>query len=100
MNTAAIVVEGLVRPDGTLEVTQKVEVTVKPVAEPVRPERFWAMMESLWAAQLANGRIARTGEEINSEIEALRNESEDEMQPVERLQEECRRARVPEESAG
>jgi hypothetical protein len=107
MNTAVVVIEGTVQPDGTLEVTQKVDlpagrvqVTVKPVAEPVQPERFWAMMESIWAAQLASGRIARTREEIDAEIEALRNESEDELQAVERLQEECRRAREPEESVG
>ena len=107
MNTAAVVVEGTVQPDGTLDVTQKVvlpagqvQVTVKPVAEPVQPERFWAMMESICAAQLASGRIARIREEIDAEIEALRNEFEDEIQAVERLQEECRRARELEHSAG
>jgi hypothetical protein len=107
MNTAAVVVEGMVQPDGTLEVTQKVDlpagrvqVTVKPVAEPVQPARFWTMMESIWAAQRASGRTARTREEIDAEIEALRNESDDEMQAVERLQDECHRAREPEESAG
>jgi hypothetical protein len=62
----------------------RVQVTVKRVAEPVQPDRFWAMMESIWAAQRASGRIARTREEIDAEIEALRNESEDEMQAVER----------------
>jgi hypothetical protein len=100
MNAAAVVVEGTVQPDGTLEVTRKVNlpagrvhVTVQPVAEPVQPDRFWKMMESLWAAQLANGRTRRTREEIDAEITALRNESEEELQAVERLQDECRRAR-------
>ncbi len=100
MNTAAVVVEGTVRPDGTLEVTQKVDlpagrvhVTVEPVPEPVQPDRFWAMMESIWSAQLTRGRAPRTREQIDSEIESLRNESEEEMQAIERLQEECRRAR-------
>ncbi len=100
MNAATVVVEGTVQPDGTLEVTQKVNlpagpvhVTVEPVAEPVQPDRFWTMMESIWAAQLASGRTPRTREEIDAEIEALRNEAEEEMQAVERLQEECRRAR-------
>ena len=50
-------------------------------------------MESIWAAQLAGGRITRTREAIDAEIEALRNESEEEMQAVERFQEEPRRAR-------
>jgi hypothetical protein len=100
MNAAVVVVEGIVQSDGTLEVTRKVNlpagrvrVTVEPVAEPVQPDRFWAMMESIWAAQLASGRTPRTREEIDAEIRAMRDESEEEMQAVERLQEECRRAR-------
>jgi hypothetical protein len=100
MNSEAVVVEGTVKPDGTLEVTQKVDlpagrvhVTVQPVAEPVQPDRFWRMMESIWAAQLASGRPSRTREEIDAEIEAFRDESEEEMQAVERLQDEYRRAR-------
>ena len=39
----------------------KVEVTVTPVAEPVQPERFWAMMESIWATQLASGQSPALG---------------------------------------
>jgi hypothetical protein len=100
MNTSAVVVEGTVQPDGTLEVTQKVDlpagpvhVTVQPLTERVQPDRFWTMMDSIWAAQLASGRITRTTEEIDTEIAALRNDSEEEMQAIERLQEECRRAR-------
>jgi hypothetical protein len=98
MSAAIVVVKGTVQPDGTLEVTQKVNlpagpvhVTVEPVAEAVQPDRFWTMMESIWAAQLASGRTPRTREEIDAEIETLRNESEAEMQAVERLQDEGRR---------
>ena len=36
---------------------------------------------------------SRLAEEIDAEIEALRDDAEEEMQAVERLQEECRRAR-------
>jgi len=100
MNAATVVVEGTVQPDGTLEVRQKVnlpagrvQVTVEPVAEPVQPDRFWTMMESIWAAQLASGRDPRTREEIDAEIKALRDEAEEEMQAVEHLQETYRRAR-------
>jgi hypothetical protein len=106
MNSSAVVVEGTVQPDGTLEVTQKVDlpagpvhVMVQPVTEPVQPDRFWTMMESIWAAQLAGGRITRTREEIDTEIESLRNESEEEMQAIKRLEEECRRAREQTRSA-
>jgi hypothetical protein len=100
MNVGTIVVEGTVQPDGTLEVTQKldlpagrVHVTVESVVEPVQPDRFWKLMESIWAAQRVSGRIPRTREEIDADLDALRNEAEEEMQAVERLQEECRRSR-------
>jgi coenzyme F420-reducing hydrogenase gamma subunit len=100
MNAAVVVVEGTVQPDGTLEVSQKVNlpagrvhVTVQPVTEPVQPDRFWTMMESIWVDQRVRGRTPRTREEIDAEIDALRNESEEEMQAVERLQEDCRQAR-------
>jgi len=92
MNAATLIVEGVVKPDGTLEVPQKlrlpagrVQVTVRSVAEPTQPDRFWKMMESLWADLRAGDRTPRTREEIDAEIDALRNEAEEEMQVVERL---------------
>ncbi|MGC1720319.1 MAG: hypothetical protein WA746_15150 [Isosphaeraceae bacterium] len=107
MNTTAVVVEGRVQPDGRLEVSQKVklppgpvQVTVRPVAEPVQPDRFWKMMESIWADLRTSGRVPRTQEEIDAEIDALRSEAEEEMQAVERLQDECRRAREQAQGAG
>jgi len=100
MNATAVVIEGRVQPDGTLELTQKVNlpagpvhVTIEPVSEPVQPDRFWKMMESIWADHRATGRTPRTREDIDAEIESLRNEADEEMQAVERLQEECRQAR-------
>jgi hypothetical protein len=100
MSAAPLIVEGIVKPDGTLEVPQKldlppgrVQVAVQPLTDPTRPDRFWRMMESLWADLGTGGRTPRTREQIDAEIDALRNEAEEEMQAVERLQEECRRAR-------
>jgi hypothetical protein len=100
MSTVSVIVEGVVKPDGTLEVPQKldlpagrVQVTVQWVTEPTQPDRFWNMMESIWADLRAGGRTPRTREEIDAEIDALRNEAEEEMQDVERFQDECRQAR-------
>lgn len=100
MNATAIVVEGRVRADGTLELTEKVNlpagpvhVIVQPVEEPVSPDRFWKMMESIWADHRASGRRPRTREEIDIEIATLRDEADEEMQAVERLQEELRQPR-------
>jgi hypothetical protein len=97
INAAAVVVEGTVQPDGTLEEVGlpagRVHVTIQPVAEPAQPDRFGKMMESILADQRASGRVPRTREQIDAEIDALRSEAEEEMQAVERLQEECRDAR-------
>ncbi len=100
MRVATVTVEGVVKPDGTLEVPHRlnlpagrVQVTVQSVAEPTQPDRFWKMMESIWADLREGGRSPRTREEIDAEIAALLDEAEVEMQAVERLQEVCRRAR-------
>ena len=100
MSAATVIVEGVVRPDGTLELPGKldlpagrVQVTVQSVTESTQPDRFWKMMESLWADLRTVGRTPRTRQEIDAEIDALRNEAEEEMQAVERLQDDCRRAR-------
>jgi hypothetical protein len=97
----AVVIEGRVQPDGTLEVRQKldlpagpVEVTIQPVAEPVQPDRFWKMMESIWADRRAGGRTPRTREEIDAEIDVLRNDADEEAQAIERLQRACHRERA------
>ncbi len=43
-------------------------------------------MESIWDERRVGGRTPRTREEIDAEIAALLDESEDEMRAVERLQ--------------
>lgn len=100
MTISSTIVEGVVMPDGTLAVNSKldipagrVRVTVQSLPEPIQPERFWKMMDEIWGAQKAHGQVPRSREEIDAEIDALRNDAEDEMQSLERLQEECRRAR-------
>ncbi len=94
MTAAAVIVEGRVQPDGRLEVAQKVElpagpvqVTVRPVAEPVQPDRFWRMMKSIWADLRRTGRPAPTRDEIDARINALRNEAEEESREIEGIQE-------------
>lgn len=100
MTVGTLVLDGLVRPDGTLDVPQrlnlpagKVRVTIEPVGESVQPQRFWKLMESLWADLPAAGRSSRTREEIDADIAALRDEAEGELLAVEQLQAEYRRER-------
>jgi hypothetical protein len=106
MSAATVTVEGFVRPDGTLEISKKldlpagrVQVVVRSLSEPPQPDRFWKMMESLWVdLRTSGGRTPRTQEEMDAEIDALRNEAEEELQAVERLQEECRQSREREKA--
>jgi hypothetical protein len=96
------VVHGSIKSDGTLELDEKptlpagrVRVTVEPMIEAVRPERFWAMMQSIWADLQASGRSPRTREAIDAEINALRDEAEEELQAVQCLHGPIRRGDEP-----
>jgi hypothetical protein len=107
MNATAVVIEGRVQPDGSLEVTEKVnlpagpvQITVRPVGERVQPERFWGMMESIWSDLRTSGRPTPTREEIDAQIEAMRADAEEEMQAIESVQQECRRTWEQRRGAG
>jgi hypothetical protein len=102
MSQETLEVQGTVQPDGSLVLDEKlnlpagrVRVTVQTRSEPdkVDPNRFLAMMERIWADQNARGHVPRSREEIDAEINQLRDEAEEEMQATERLHEECQRAR-------
>ena len=103
MGTIQIVVEGELRADGTLVLDEKpnlppgrVRVTMQawPRAEP--GDDMLTAMRKIWAAQGARGHVPRTREEIDAEINVLRDDAEEEMEAVERLHEECVRAREQE----
>lgn len=107
MTATPLTVQGTVGPNGQLELDQplplaagRVQVTVHPLPAAGEPERFWKMMESIWADLRASGRQPRTREEIDAEVKALREEAEEEMQTVERLHDTCRAANQPPRSEG
>lgn len=96
-----VVTEGLVKGDGTLEVSAKlnlppgrVQVTVIPVLELPKDDPFWQMMQRIWDGQKARGHVPPSAEEVEAERRALREESEQEIQEALRLQEEGRRLGV------
>jgi cell division septum initiation protein DivIVA len=102
MGQETLEVQGTVQPDGSLVLDEKlnlpagrVRVTVqtRKEAEKFDPARFLAMMERIWEDQKARGHVPRSREEIDAEISQLRDEAEEEMQAVERLHDECQRAR-------
>src|SRR6516165_5749472 len=97
MGQTPIEVQGTVQADGTQVLDEKlslpagrVRVTVQPVGGPARSQDpFWVMMEGIWAAQKARGHKPRSEEEIN----AAREEAEEEMRESEAAHRECERAR-------
>ncbi len=75
--SSQVIVQGTLKLDGTLELDQKpmlspgrVRVTVETVAEPVHPDRFWAMMAQIWADLNASGHVARSVEDVEAERQA------------------------------
>ncbi len=85
----AIVVQGTLEADGTLHLDQKptlapgrVRVTVEPLATESQAGRFWNMMNHIWADLRASGRTPRSREQIDAEIDDLRQEADDRMQRI------------------
>lgn len=97
MSDQTIEVQGTVQPNGTLVLDQRldlpagrVRVTLQPLtaSEPPDLARFQAMMEQIWAGQKARGHVPRTKQEIDAEIQGLRDEAEEELQAAEGIHEE------------
>jgi hypothetical protein len=107
-DTPSLVLEGTLTPDGTLQLDQRpnlpagrVRVTVQPLSPAAPPgDTLMSRMRAVWDAQKARGHVPRSREEIDADLNALRDEAEEEMQAVERLSDECRRARDQEGTKG
>jgi hypothetical protein len=100
MSSDPVVVHGRIRPDGTLELSQpvglppgEVQVTVAAVPEATAPkEDTGTLMERIRAAQRARGYRPRTREEIDAQIDAIRDEAdeaEERMRAIEQIRAEC-----------
>ena len=82
MTGATQLVEGMIKPDGTMELREsirlppgQVRVTVEAVTSPERPtEDWWSYLEHARAELEAQGAMFSTGEEINQYIEQLRSD--------------------------
>jgi hypothetical protein len=98
--SSAVVIQGIVKPDGTLELPEKinlpagrVQVTVAPLPELPKDDPFWQMMQQIWDGQKARGHVPRTSEEVEAERRVLREEWEERMRTIEHVQAEARRLR-------
>ncbi len=93
---------GTVRPDGALELDApvdvppgRVQITLQSVPETVPArEDTWAVLERIWKENEAQGRKPRTREEIDADINELRDELEEHAEAIEAIQEEAARARA------
>lgn len=102
MSPTQVVVEGTLKPDGTLEMDQKpklppgrVRVVLERMPEPSPEPRpgYWEVLQQIWREQAASGYRGRTAEEIDADINAMRDGWEERMQELEKIHEEARRAR-------
>jgi hypothetical protein len=91
MSVNTIIVPGVVHPDGTLEVSEKlslppgkVEVTVVAVAPLPTEDPFWKRMQGIWDARRAAGLVPRQEGQVEEERQRARDEWEDRMRQVDR----------------
>jgi hypothetical protein len=96
MNVHEAIVLGTLKPDGTLELDERVklapgrvQVTMVPVPELPENDPFWQRMKTLWADQERRGHVARSVQEIEAERQALREEWEERTRRIERIQVEA-----------
>ncbi len=82
MPSQPLILHGQIRLDGTLYVEEKVNlppgpvsVTVQAVATAMRKPTL-RVLEDIWAQREAQGMVGRTAEEIDAEIDAMRDEDE------------------------
>ncbi len=92
MSVQQVVIQGRVRPGGTLEVDQKVDLPPGPVsvtlqtAVPATTRKpTLAVLEEIWAQRRARGMVGPNREEIDAEIAAMRAEDEQRMQAIEAI---------------
>src|SRR5205823_10521765 len=97
----SIVLHGTLKPDGTLELDEKpnlppgrVQVAIQTEAPPTpAAQGWWGVLQKIWAEQAATGHRGRTREEIDAEINALRDEWEERMAALEKIHQEAERNR-------
>ena len=100
MSATQVVVQGVLKSDGTLELDEqptlppgRVEVTMTLLSQSsARPDPL-AELEAIWAELAASGIAPRSAAEIDGELRAGRDEWEERQRELDRIQEECRQRR-------
>src|SRR5262245_27398190 len=96
MSTPVVVTEGIVKADGTLELSAKlslppgrVQVTVVPVPELPEEDPFWKRMQAIWNSHRARGHTPRSVAEVKAERQHMRAEWDERMRRIEQIQAEA-----------
>jgi hypothetical protein len=100
MIPGSIEILGTLRTDGSLALDSKpdlpagrVRVRIQGVNAPPTPAEALANLEAIWAERDQRKIAPRTAEEIDADLNALRDEWEDHQLALEKIQEDARRAR-------
>jgi hypothetical protein len=101
MTPSAVIVEGLVTPDGQLELLGKldippgpVQVTVIAMPELPQDDPFWQRMRAIWSGQRARGHAPPSAAEVAANQDVVRDEWEERMRRIEQIQAEADVARA------
>ena len=100
MSQALVEIRGTLQADGTLALDERPNLPagrVKVIVEslepaPPRPDP-WSVLEQIWADRKARGMQPRIVEEIDAELNAMRDEWEEHQLALERIQDDARCAR-------
>ena len=85
MSSKHVMVEGTLKPDGTLVLDGKlnlppgrVQLIVQPLTEAPKDDPFWQMMKGIWAARMAGGHVPRhqEGDQRRDRLHATRSRRE------------------------
>jgi len=98
MAPVTVELDGTLTPDGALVLDSRpalppgrVRVVLQSQTSPV--DHFWAVMNEIWDGQRARGFVPCSGEEVNAELEAARDEWEEHQLALEKIQDEARKDR-------
>jgi len=94
-----ILLRGVLREDGTLELPEKiglpsgpVEITVRTLVKPTG-EDVLTVLDRIQAEQEASGYVPRSVEEVDAQLQQMRDEWEEHSLALEKIQEDAQRAR-------
>jgi hypothetical protein len=106
MSTDTVVIQGIVRPDGTLQLEEKipfpagrVSVTLQPIPYSEETDPLFLMLRRIREIRERGG-VKPDAEAAQAALRRLRDDAAEEVAEVGRLQEECRRRKREAEGAG